>query len=260
MTDPARFHGGSVTVVAREFHRERPGRNPACYPSLLPMPTPPNPHSAEDATFDAVYPAAIQAISRRFWTPVAVARRAAALLQKAGVRTVLDVGSGVGKFVLVAAGEAPELQLVGVEQRGALVEIARQAQARLGVPNARFQVGDVTEIPWREFGGLYFFNPLEENLFTDGGQIDDSVELTQSRFFRDVLRFEGALRTAPLGMTVVTYHGMSGRMPACFELAEKEQAGSDWLRLWVKTREDNGEFIHEVGDRVVLQLVGGAVA
>jgi len=225
-----------------------------------PMSTPREPQRTEDTTFDAVYPLAIRAISRRFWTPVAVARRAAELLRHAGAHTVLDVGSGVGKFVLVAAAETPDIEFVGVEQRAKLVEVARQVQARLGISNARFEVGDVTQIPWRDFEGLYFFNPLEENLFNDGGQIDDSVELTQSRFFRDVVRFEEGLREAPRGMAIVTYHGTSGRMPDCYELTDKERAGSDWLRLWVKTREDSGGFIHEVGDRIVVQPSGGAVA
>jgi SAM-dependent methyltransferase len=224
------------------------------------MTTPRLPERAEDVAFDAEYPAAIRAISRRFWTPVAVARRGAALLRRAGARTVLDVGSGVGKFVLVAAAETPDVQFVGVEQRAALVEVARELQARLGLSNARFEVGDVTEQAWHSFDGLYFFNPLEENLFTDGGQIDDSVELTQSRFFRDVRSFEGALQAAPMGMAIVTYHGTSGRMPACYELTEKEEAGSDWLRLWVKTRQDDGKFVFEVGDRVVVQPVRPAVA
>jgi SAM-dependent methyltransferase len=224
------------------------------------MQTPRDSELTEDATFDAVYPPEVRAVSRRFWTPVAVGRRAAQLFRGAGIRRVLDVGSGVGKFALVAAAEARELVLVGVEQRRALVEVARAAQSQLGIADVRFQVGDVTEIPWEAFEGLYFFNPLEENLFTDGGQLDDSVELSEKRFFRDMLRFEAALRSAPLGMTVVTYHGTSARMPDCYELTDKERAGSDWLRLWVKTREGSGGFIHEVGDRIVMHEVGGAVA
>src|SRR5271166_1034557 len=90
---------------------------------------------AEDRAFDSVYPKHIQALSRRFWTPVSVARSAAQLFREMGARKVLDVGSGVGKFVLVAASAAPELRFVGVEQREHLVHVARRARARLKVPN-----------------------------------------------------------------------------------------------------------------------------
>jgi SAM-dependent methyltransferase len=216
--------------------------------------------TSEDAAFDSVYPPAIRAISRRFWTPVSVARRAAQLFREAGARSVADIGSGVGKFVLVAAEVAPEVSFVGIEQRQNLVAAAREAQARLYVANAFFLVGEATRVPRLGFNGLYFFNPFAENLFVDGDQIDDEVELSESRFFRDVLRMEHSLRAAPLGTAIVTYHGMSGRMPACYELSESERAGSDWLRLWVKRRERAEGFFLEVGDGVVLHKTSGAPA
>jgi SAM-dependent methyltransferase len=191
----------------------------------------------EDVEFDRAYPHAIRAISRRHWTPVAVARRAAQLFQRAGARRVLDVGSGVGKFVLVAAATAPEVSFVGVEQRVHLVEVARTAQVRLRLPNASFVCGEASEIPWREFDGLYFFNPFIENLFAEGDRIDSAPGMTEERFDRDVRRTEGALRASPLGTAVVTYHGMGARIPGCYEPVRSERAGSDFLRLWVKRQE-----------------------
>ena len=263
--------------------------------------TRPNAKGAEDAAFDSIYPPSIRAISRRYWTPVDVARRAALLFREAGVRRVLDVGSGVGKFVLVAAAVAPEVTFVGVEQRArlvevlaravalddrqlrrldplvcgeadaahlaftpppdaGLVEVARRAHQRLRLPNAVFTVGEATASSWRGFDGLYFFNPFAENLFLDGEQVDDAVELTEARFFRDIVRTERALREASLGTSIVTYHGMSGRMPACYELSQSMRAGSDWLRLWVKTREHAEGFFLEHGDDVVLHRADGALA
>jgi SAM-dependent methyltransferase len=213
---------------------------------------------AADAAFDEIYPSYIQAISRRFWTPVGVARQAAELFRQSGARHVLDVGAGVGKFVLVAAAAAPDVHFVGVEHRKQLVEIARGAQAQLQIPNAFFALGDATDMPWHRFQGFYFFNPLAENLFAADDQIDDAVELTESRFLRDVVRVERALRIAPLGAAVVTYHGMSGRMPACYELTAQERAGSDWLRLWVKKLERARGFYVESGDNIVLHEVDGS--
>jgi hypothetical protein len=44
----------------------------------------------------------------------------------------------VGQFVLAAAMAEPDLDFVGIEHRHHLVDIARMATRRLGVPNANF--------------------------------------------------------------------------------------------------------------------------
>jgi SAM-dependent methyltransferase len=199
----------------------------------------------DDHAFDSIYPAAIRALSSRFWTPVEVARRAASLLRQAGARRVLDVGAGVGKFALVAAAAMPELQFVGIEQRKQLVEVARRARQRLGIANARFRVGDATLAAWHAYDAFYFFNPFAENVFCGGECIDNRVELTESRFVRDVMRADHALRAAPNGTAVLTYHGSSGRIPSCYDLSHSERAGSDWLQLWVKRR-DSGRRLFAV--------------
>lgn len=213
----------------------------------------PDVNPAEDVVFDGVYPAKIRLLSPRFWTLVVVARRAARLLRAAGARRVLDVGAGVGKFVLIAASEAAGLKFVGVEQRAHLVEMARSASHKLRIPNAHFHVADATTISWDGFDAFYFFNPFAENLYFENDRIDDHVELTKKRFVRDALGVERALRAAPLGSLALTYHGLSGRIPACYELETCEPAGSDWLRLWAKRREkDDGLFFVEVDNGTVL--------
>lgn len=203
--------------------------------------------SGEDASFDAVYPSAAQTVSRRFWTPVAVAKRAAELFVAHGAKRVLDVGSGVGKFALVAATAAPKIQFVGVEQRPHLVEVARQAQRALGLTNVRFVEGDATESSWAAFDAFYFFNPFAENLFEDEDRLDDRVELSMARFALHVTRVERALRKGAMGSVLVTYHGSSGRIPTCYDLELAERAGSDWLRVWIKRRPaaDDGAFFIE---------------
>jgi SAM-dependent methyltransferase len=211
-----------------------------------------DPAVADDTSFDLLFPLAIRARSSRYWTPVAVARSAARLFRQAGARKVLDVGAGVGKFALAAAAAVPEVHFVGVEQRSHLVELARLAARRLELTNVSFHDGDATRIPWRPFDGLYFFNPFAENLYDEEARFDDRVELTRERFCEDVLRVEAALRAAPVGMTVLTYHGMGGRIPSSYELTEDVRAHSDWLRLWVKRHEtDDGSFFIELDDRIV---------
>jgi SAM-dependent methyltransferase len=214
---------------------------------------------SEDVIFDRIYPPPIRALSRRHWTPVPIARRVAELFRKAGVRRVLDVGAGVGKFALVAAAAESTLDIVGIEQRAPLVRIARIAAFQLRIENALFLEGDATTARWHDFDGLYFFNPLAENTFGRADRIDSDVELSNSRFVRDVLRVEEALRVAPTGTVVVTYHGTSTRIPTSYEAAHAERAGSDWLRVWRKARDsDDGSLFVDVGDEVVRWRPGAA--
>ena len=49
-------------------------------------------------------------------------------------------------------------------------------------------------------------------------------------------------------------------MPACYELSETTRAGSDWLRLWVKTQERAEGFFRECGEGVVLHRSDGVPA
>ena len=217
------------------------------------MPPVPDPCSADDTSFDLLYPREIRGLSSRFWTPVDVARVAARLLRDAGARSVLDVGAGVGKFALAAAAAAPEMTFEGVEHRVHLVELALQVAARFDIANATFRCGDATRESWHRFDALYFFNPFAENLFALTDRFDDRVGLSRERFFGDVLRVESALRAARVGTAVVTYHGMGGRIPSSYELVRDLPARNDRLRLWVKScSTDDGSFYVELDERVAL--------
>lgn len=194
----------------------------------------------EDDDFDAQYPERLQRASRMFWTPLCVARRAAQLMSQHGARRVLDVGSGAGKFCMGAAAAVPTLELVGVEHRPELVAIASALARRLGLQNARFEVGDAVRSDWSQHDGLYFFNPYGENLFGDPAEyLDETVELSCRRFQAEIEQTELRLVDAPVGTIVATYHGYGGRIPASFDLAAAERCGTNWLRVWRKREAGN---------------------
>jgi SAM-dependent methyltransferase len=221
----------------------------------------PPPHLRDDFAFDAVYPEHVRRVSRRFWTPVGIARRAAELLRDAGVKRVLDVGSGVGKFALVAASTAPELDFVGVEQREHLFATASAAREALGLTNVRFVLGDAGDVAWSDFDGFYFYNSFAENLFDPDDRLDDRAELSMARFARDVQRTTTSLRAARVGTAVATFYGSSGRIPASFELSHQEAAGSGFLRLWTRVSvADDGGFYVEDGPGIVKYDAAGRYA
>jgi len=189
---------------------------------------------ASDQRFDAQLPQKARLRADQYWTPVSVAARAAELFRRHRATTILDVGCGPGKFCLAAACAAPELQFEGVEQRVGLVHTARRLARQLNVKNVHFSLANALEISWDRFDGFYFFNPFVENVFSPPTQFDATVELSVLRFAWDLIQVEHLLAAARVGSAIVTYHGLGGPIPSCFELVHTEAAGTDQLRVWLK--------------------------
>ena len=86
-----------------------------------------------DAQLDALLPEAVRRVSSVYWTPVRVARRAAQIFDDLGISRVLDVGSGPGKFCIVAGARVPRMSFVGIEHRPHLVAAAQSLAASVGL-------------------------------------------------------------------------------------------------------------------------------
>lgn len=194
-----------------------------------------------DVDLDTLLPVAVRRASRVYWTSVAVARRAAEIFERLGVRRVLDMGSGPGKFCVAAAARAPRIEFVGVEHRPQLVALAQSLAAEIGTSNVSFSVGDATRVPWTDFDAFYVFNSFAENDFAPPEQFDRTVELSRVRHIAEVKRVARRLAAAPVGTVLLTYHGLSGPIPHCYELLHVERAGTGWLRAWRRGAADAGD-------------------
>jgi predicted RNA methylase len=186
----------------------------------------------DDDAFDVVYPRNVRLASSVHWTPVDAAMRAARLLASGPDACILDVGSGVGKFCIVAAASVGA-RVSGVEHRAHLVDIAEQAAERIGV-DVQFKRGTLADCDPSEFDGLYFFNPFAENVCRPEDRIDSTVELSEARLERDLADAENFLRAARLGTRVVTYCCFGGRLPDDYVCHQREHRGCT-IELWVKT-------------------------
>jgi SAM-dependent methyltransferase len=213
--------------------------------------------SLSDRSFDAIYERSVRAASLQFWTPVAAALRAARWLRDRHARKVLDIGSGPGKFCIVAAAAHPDACFHGIEHRARLVTAAQDAARALGVGNVSFEHGDAT-VARVGYDAIYLFNPFAENVFPPDDQLDEDVELTATRYLRDTLRVEALLTRAPVGTHLLSYHRAGARVPASYALVESERMEREWLRLWVKERERAPGFFFEVEEGVL--GVGGATS
>ncbi len=189
----------------------------------------------DDRVFDAVFPLSARVRSTLYWTPVEVAVRAASLLANRAGATILDIGSGVGKFCIVASAAA-NANVRGIEHRPHLIEIAREAARRIGV-TATFDSGAIGEQDAAEIDGFYLYNPFAENLCSTTEALDTTVELSVKRFRRDVAATVRLLSTARIGARVVTYCGFGGELPDGFVLVLRERCAGNHLELWVKNAE-----------------------
>lgn len=207
-----------------------------------------------DDAFDAMLSAAARRVSATYWSPLAVARRAAEWLAEERASHVLDLGSGVGKFCIAVALASETLRVTGVEQRAHLVTEARRLATHHGV-DARvdFVVGTITALDALAFDALYVFNPFSEHLYPAEARLDLSVEMSPERMSADLAALERVLDAMPVGALFLTYHGFRGTIPDTFDLTRYEQIGDSVLRLWIKARSEIGGFRWaEVGEGLTL--------
>lgn len=92
------------------------------------------------------------------WSKIGVINEAAVFFD--GCKNVLDIGSGVGKFVLLAAQIAKKIEFTGVEIDQNYYNISVEAKERLKVPNANFIKDDFKNIDLKQYDGIYIFNPF----------------------------------------------------------------------------------------------------
>ncbi len=185
-----------------------------------------------DEELDRLFPAWVRRSSRRHWTPVGVAVRAAQLLVAHRRTRVLDVGCGPGKLCLVGAC-VTDGHFVGVEQRPHLVRVGREVARRCQVERCEILHGNVLDVDWRRFDAFYLFNPFAENL-PGYPPIDATVRLSRYAYRKYVRFVEERLAELPAGARVVTYHGFGGRLPARWREVATEYCGTGPLELWVK--------------------------
>ncbi|WP_457269237.1 methyltransferase domain-containing protein [Pedobacter sp. UYEF25] len=183
-----------------------------------------------DAQFDWLYPEKFQLISRRQWTPIAVAKRAAGYLAAKGAN-VLDIGSGIGKFCLTAAHLYPASNYFGVEQRLELIAHAKITTEYLALKNLRFIHANITQIDFDQFDHFYFFNSFYENIDRLNA-IDNNIETSFGLYEYYTNYLCATLNKKPSGTRLVTYQSLGEVVPPGYKLIE--QSFFNLLKLWIK--------------------------
>jgi SAM-dependent methyltransferase len=185
-----------------------------------------------DARFDNLYPFSIQVLAGKHWTPVTIACEVASFLSTQNNARVLDIGSGVGKFCLVAAHKNPNVFYYGVEQRKNLVDHAEAAREKLNIKNACFIHGNFTQLDFSKYDHFYFFNSFFENI-TINDKIDINVEFSQEllNYYNSFLSKQ--LEKKPAGTRLATLDSNDIAVPPGYKLVSTKM--DNLLKFWIKT-------------------------
>jgi len=184
-----------------------------------------------DQSFDRFLPEPLRLVSPEYWTPLAVVRRAADWLEDVGIRTVVDIGSGAGKFCAAGALFGGR-RFIGLEQYSLLV---RSAVALVDLfdlsDRVSFVAGDLRAVTAPVGDAYYFFNPFGEYWLGADYPTAADADVMGTRWADDIAAAEDLLRSVPAGTWILTYNGFGGRMPAGYELVRVDWKLAGVLRL-----------------------------
>ena len=184
----------------------------------------------KDAVFNEIYPPGIQAVAEMHWTPVPVAKLAAAYLAEKPGKKVLDIGSGAGKFCLVGAASTNGF-FYGVEQRASITKMSRKIADKHNINNVEFINSNINEISFSDFEAFYFFNSFFENIDTSH-PIDDTIHPDRDLYDAYSEYVKEQLHKTPVGTRLVTYWSKWDEIPRNFELVDS--ACNGFLSFWKK--------------------------
>jgi SAM-dependent methyltransferase len=184
-----------------------------------------------DRTFDQLYPLDIQQLARRHWTPLVVARKASSFLATEKNKSILDIGSGAGKFCIAAAHYNPDAYYFGVEQRISMLHKAETARQILRMGNVTFIHSNFTRLDFRDYDHFYFYNSFYENL-TGSDRIDNSIVYSAELYNYYNRYLYQQLDQKPEGTKLVTYHSMEDEIPNSYRAVGSEF--DNLLKFWIK--------------------------
>ncbi len=186
---------------------------------------------ASDLNFNSLYPEAIQEAAEKHWTRIEVIKKASAFLATSADKTVLDIGSGAGKFCLVAAHEHPLTRFYGIEQRRNLVDLSNDLAKKFELDNALFICDNICNIDFKKYDHFYFYNSFYENV--PGTQkIDHAIKYSEElyNFYNRYLYKQ--LDKKQSGTRLVTYHSFGSEIPPGYEIVHTDY--NDFLKFWIK--------------------------
>lgn len=185
----------------------------------------------KDKEFDMIYPAALRKMSKRHFTEVDVAIKAAQLLVTKPKQRILDIGSGVGKFCFVASAYTVALY-TGVDYRKHFVELCKNLIDKYHFKNVNFINDNIMNIDFTKYDSFYFFNSFQEHADRTA-KLDNTIEVNLDNYKKYALFLKKQFAKMPDGTRIVTYHVNPAQIPDTYRLVSLHFDGL--LTCWEQT-------------------------
>ena len=183
-----------------------------------------------DEEFDTIFPEDVREHSNRHFTSVFIAQQAAAFLTEKGAKTILDIGSGTGKFCLVASAIS-NANFTGVEHRTYHVEIGNDCAKRFGLHNCEFIADDILNIDFSNYNAFYIFNPFLESK-DPTAQMDKALKEGLKEYETYSAYVYKQFDSLSVGTRIASYWTSKTQFPPSFELVKS--AFGETLTFWRK--------------------------
>ena len=183
-----------------------------------------------DEEFDTIFPEDVREHSNRHFTSVFIAQQASAFLTEEGAKNILDIGSGTGKFCLVASATTKS-NFTGVEHRAYQVEIGNECARRYGLSKCNFIADTILNIDFKEYDAFYIFNPFLEAK-DPTAQMDQAVKVGLNEYETFSNYVYQQFDSLKIGTRIASYWTSKTQFPPSFELVKS--SFGDTLTFWIK--------------------------
>lgn len=187
-----------------------------------------------DECWDSLLPSTLQSLSPFQWTPISVIERTWKYLSSDGVTSVVDLGSGVGKFcIYLSLLFSDSIDIFGFEDREELLSVSEGLKKHWGVSKVQFQKANfLTHFPYGH-SHYYCFNPLYETI-KGSHSIDLKKNKSAHQFLKDLQTFKQNLFLLKPKSKLITFHGFGGSFLPGFRLVLNEEISGGEFQVWEK--------------------------
>jgi SAM-dependent methyltransferase len=186
----------------------------------------------DDLEFDKIYCERIRVLSRQHFTPIRVALHAANFLVDSPGCTVLDIGSGMGKFCFVLSTYF-NVNLVGVDFREDFIVQSKKIAQQHQFKRIEFIHSNILDFDLTNYNRLYFFNSFQEQL-DHTNELDDSIDRSSDNYIKYTDALKEKLDKLPAGTKIAAYHTFNDQIPFSYKLVDIKCNG--YLKFWEKSK------------------------
>ena len=187
--------------------------------------------AGREADLVRLFPDWIRSLDKIHWSPEPVIKRAVEWLLPNRGMSLLDIGSGSGKFCLMGSYLRPDCSFYGVEQRRDLVDCSIGLRDQLNRRNVEFTNANFTSVEFRNFDSFYFYNSFFENL-PGVETIDDTIDHSVHLYAYYSAYLKNELDRLSTGTRVVTFCSWDDEIPLSYGLQASSMEGR--LKFWMK--------------------------